>query len=296
MKTSLKSGGRIAATLFLVIHGPALGRAQTSEMRLGSLARRNLAGSTAPHATSPSISTALQRYVFGRADLAAGNAPQAVALGAFQTGGPLSIAVGDLGSNSVSILLGNPDGTFQPAATYATAQAGLGDIVTADFNGDHNLDLAVAFGNNTVAIFLGNGDGTFQPPASYPTIAGSYALAVADFNRDGHQDLALVNQITYTVSILLGNGDGTFKPTVTYATGNIPTSVAVGDFNGDGIPDLATANEEGPTISILLGNGNGTFKPQVEYATGNFPYFLVVSDFNGDHKLARQQRSCGNLL
>ena len=68
----------------------------------------------------PGAPIAAERYVFGRMDLATGDNPNAVATGAFQNGGPQSIAVANYYSSTVSILLANPDGTFQPRVDYAT--------------------------------------------------------------------------------------------------------------------------------------------------------------------------------
>ena len=67
----------------------------------------------------PGAPVAAERYVFGRMDLATGNDPDAVALGAFQTGGPQSMAVANYSDNTVSVLLANPDGTFQAQTVYA---------------------------------------------------------------------------------------------------------------------------------------------------------------------------------
>ena len=281
-ETNSKSARRIAALLFICVVG--IGRAQMPETRISRLAGHNSARVAAPRAASPSTSVAAERYVFGRADLAVGDEPEAVAIGAFQTGGPMSIAAINWASNSVSVVLGNPDGTFQPAVTYPTGQSYAWNIITADFNGDRNLDLAAVSTSGAVSIFLGNGDGTFKPAVNYAVGAEAWDLAAADFNNDGHLDLAVVNGGENTVSILLGNGDGTFQPQVTYATGQGPLALAVGDFNGDGVPDLAVGNIYSGTISILLGNSNGTFRPQSEYDLGASGY-MVADDFNGDHKL-----------
>ena len=61
------------------------------------------------------------------------------------------------------MLLGNGDGTFQPAKRYAAVGLPGQALVAGDFTGDGRLDLAVtqpAFGN--ISMLLGNGDGTFQ--------------------------------------------------------------------------------------------------------------------------------------
>jgi hypothetical protein len=233
----------------------------------------------------PGAPMAAARYVFGRMDLATGDSPTAVAAGAFQTGGPTSIAVANTYySDTVSIYLANSDGSFQPRADYATGVE-PSSIFVADLNGDHNLDLAVSNWSGTVSILLGNGDGTFQPHVDYSVGGGFVAQVVAgDFNHDNKLDLAVAVGSSYSVSVLLGNGDGTFRPSVSYPAGNGAAGLVAGDFNGDNQLDLAVA---GPSdqVAILLGNGDGTFKPPVQYATGAVPLAVVTADFNGDHKL-----------
>ena len=124
---------------------------------------------------------------------------------------------------TLSILLGNGDGTFQPPVTISTGPPqGVVAIGVGDFNGDGHLDFVtlVPF-TNTISVFLGNGDGTFQNPitttlASPPQLEGG--LGVADFNGDGKADIALManapQQGAGTVEILISKGDGTFKTPV----------------------------------------------------------------------------------
>ena len=223
--------------------------------------------------------------------------PHGVAVTDFNGDGVPDLAVvnecGDpmcLGGGTVSVLLGNGDGTFQPQQTYATG-AGSAEVAVGDFNGDGIPDLAIANDiDNTVSVLLGNGDGTFQPQQTYATGVGPAEVAVGDFKGNGIADLAITNDIDNTVSVLLNNGDGTFQAQKTYATGFSPNGVAVGDFNGDGISDLAIINQCGNdpkctsvgTFSLLLGNGDGTFQPQQQYLTGGTPLGIAIADFNGD--------------
>src|SRR6266568_5003454 len=91
------------------------------------------------------------------------NGPSYIAEGDFNGDGKLDLAVTNYGDNSVSVLLGNGDGTFQAARTFPVGiHPGL--VAVGDFNGDGKPDLAVSsVGDNTVSVFLGNGDGTFLP-------------------------------------------------------------------------------------------------------------------------------------
>jgi len=185
----------------------------------------------------------------------------------------------------VEVLMGNGDGTFKPAVSYALG-APTGKVVAADFNGDGKLDLAVgsfSFTGDSVTILLGNGDGTFQAPQTF-SVASALGLAEGDFNGDGIPDLIAFNQTANTVDVLLGNGDGTFKPAISTPVAAGPYTMVVGDFNGDGIPDVAVASSFGggqSTVNILLGNGDGSFQP-ASTSLAAAPTVILAGDINGD--------------
>ena len=220
-----------------------------------------------------------------RSDLPSSAGPQALATGDFNGDGRLDLVVANSGANTVSILLGNGDGTFAAPVDYP---AGLQPVSVAvgDFNGDGNLDIAVANqANNTVSVLLGNGQGVFASGTPYPTGNSPVAVTVADLNGDGTLDLAVANQADNTISILLGNADGTFNAHVDYQAGPSPSALVAADFNADGKLDLVAANDfANGTVSVLLGNGDGTLRPPVAYATGD-SVALAAADFNGDGKL-----------
>ncbi|PYV33591.1 MAG: sodium:calcium exchanger, partial [Acidobacteria bacterium] len=174
---------------------------------------------------------------------------RAVAVGDFNGDGSPDIAVADGSVGTVTMGLGNGDGTFQAGPTLSTGQNPI-SMTAADFNGDGNLDLAVldcatcvnATGPDSIFVFPGNGDGKTD-------------LAIVTDPADNVQGYA---------TIIFGcgcNGPAVGTP---YPLGYGPRAVAAGDFNGDRTFDLAVANMFSDTVSILFGNGDGTFQSAVD--------------------------------
>ena len=219
-----------------------------------------------------------------------------VASGNFNSDGKADLVVANWNNSdspgSVSVMLGNGDGTFQTPLTYVVG-SDPSSVVVGDFNGDGRADLAVAdAGDNSFSVLIGNGDGTFQAAVTYP-VGGVFPLSIGigDFNGDAKADLVVANNNPTSfspgnVSVFLGNGDGTFRPVTLYTVGLNPTFVAVGDFNGDGTADLVVTNgnnlSSNGSVSVLLGNGDGTFQAAVNYLVGAGPDCVAIGDFNGD--------------
>jgi uncharacterized repeat protein (TIGR01451 family) len=216
----------------------------------------------------------------------AGNA-YAVAVGDFNADGNPDLVVTNVGNGSatISVLMGNGDGTFQLPVTHVVGNYPSA-VVVGDFNGDGNADIAVADrDDNTISVLLGNGDGTFQAQTTYAAGNSPLALVALSLKGDGNLDLVAANASDNTLSVLLGNGDGTFQAQATYAVGTSPLALAAADLNGDGNVDLVAANASDNTLSVLLGNGNGTLQPQMTYSTGNSPAAVVTTDLDGDGKV-----------
>ena len=203
----------------------------------------------------------------------------------FNGDGILDLAVGNTFDKTVSVLLGNGDGTFQPRSDFSTGGPAPFALATGDFNGDGRPDVAVTdVSSNSVAVMLNDGSGSLFPAATLTTGRSPRAVIVADFNGDGIADLAVTNESDNSVSIFLGNGDGSFGGKTDFPAGPSPGSLVAADFNGDGIMDLAVTGRitAGSRITILLGNGDGTFNPGGMVLTGDFPVSVTAGDFNGD--------------
>jgi hypothetical protein len=223
--------------------------------------------------------------------------PGALTVGDFNNSGNLGLAVTEF-QNSIAIaFLGNGNGSFTtPSTDVAIPGASSTSLVSADFNGDGNLDLAAGndIDGTVLVVSLGYGDGAFNTVSSSPFGVSRpvNSIAIGDFNGDGKLDLATatvdINVAgSGSVIILLGNGDGTF----TQAAGS-PMSlsgayaIAAADFNGDGKLDLAVTSNGSNSVNILLGNGDGTFTQAAgsPIPVGNTPDALAVGDFLGKGK------------
>jgi VCBS repeat protein/FG-GAP repeat protein len=206
--------------------------------------------------------------------------PAAIVSADLNKDGRLDLIVASNGLSEVLVLLGNGDGSFQPAVPYTTGSE-TQSVTVGDFNQDGIPDLAAVCWNEikNVAVLLGNGDGTFQPALHLRAGSTAVAVTTSDFNGDGHADLAVASMFSSSVYILLGNGDGSFGEAVGYTTATSPRDIATGDFNHDGKLDVVIPG------GLLLGNGNGTFQEAASFNVGDLAPKLTVADFDNDGNL-----------
>jgi hypothetical protein len=233
------------------------------------------------------------------------NIPNAIAVADLNADGKLDIA---LTLDKVYFFKGNGDGTVTASGSIAVGgqNQSLG-VVTGDFNGDGNADLAVSDAFNVYVLW--NTGGSFQfnvtKVASYPSEGGIFA---ADVNQDHHTDLLTVY---YTCLVggspacpawevlLGGKGQQTLtrgfaiKPNTTYPAFYAQT---VADFNGDGFNDVAVLAQTGFAL-VWLGKADGTFQanPTV-YRTGAgaSSTAMTSSDLNRDGKIDLAVANGGN--
>ena len=112
-----------------------------------------------------------------------------IATGDFNHSGHVGLAVGLFQNEAAVILLGNGNGTFV-ASSAAAAKRGqpTSDVKAADFNGDGDLDLAIANQlTGTSPVVLGYGEGAFTAVGTLYTTGFPVAVAVGDFDADGRR-------------------------------------------------------------------------------------------------------------
>ncbi len=192
--------------------------------------------------------------------------------------------------SSLSVILGNPDGTYQSTIDVPVNIGLIEEFVLGDVDGDGKLDAVLALGGvygSSLAVMLGNGDGTFGVLTEYASSFSLESVALQDMNGDGDLDIVSTNSSDDTVSILLNDGDGKF-PGKLERTGFDPRSEVLIDLNGDGNLDVVVANVDvrEHSVSVLLGNSDETFQPRMDFdvISGGLGSVssIAVGDINGD--------------
>lgn len=185
-------------------------------------------------------------------------------------------------TDQVVVRVGNGDGNFGPAVFDASVVGQRFEL--ADFDGDGELDMALAESSGALRLLRGSGAGSFSSADQVVTGGGApQALAVGHLDADASLDAVLASGATvYTV---LGDGSGGISAGPSYSTVGAVMGLSLADLDGDDRTDLVLTVDGGGWQGVALrrGVGDGAFEEQ-EATSGTMPGArgLATGDFDGD--------------
>ncbi len=203
---------------------------------------------------------------------------------------------------TISVLFGNPDGTFQPAVTIPV-DVEVTFVTSADFDQDMDMDIAVTYpgifesgagggcncymGGGAVYVFKNDGMGGLSLFETIPTGDGTFGVAAADLDNDLFPEIVVANRDQSDVRIHFNNGDATFTSTSSFLFGPGAISVELADFDGNGTTDIAAGRFElneltDESVLVLLNDGSANFTPSGPFPASAGTVDLVSADLDDD--------------
>lgn len=205
------------------------------------------------------------------------------------------------------VLRNNGNGTFQPYTTQSTGFSPQECITMDDFDGDGDMDAAIALAGGPVIIRMNDGNGEYPYPESSSYDLGYHPMRICSADLDGDEDIDLAvtcgrldaDSMVEGVTVVINNGGGTFQESAHYPVGHNfaeqLSSICTADLNGDNRADLVVTDPNGQSISILINNGDGTFRSSLDFTVVACPVSVCAAGLDGDNDLDLVMAdSCGN--
>ncbi|MGE3165408.1 MAG: FG-GAP-like repeat-containing protein [Planctomycetota bacterium] len=204
----------------------------------------------------------------------------------FNRDGNVDLCVSNGATSTVSVLLGNGNGTFSPQQSIPVGGAPRG-IVVIDVDGDGDMDIVNANSSSSnMSVMLNNGSGVFGSPTFYESgLNGEWPASAADLNEDGIMDIVIGSVSADQIGVNLGNGNGTFTALPVIQNAGASWMIALGDLNGDGHIDVTSANSSNSNGGVLFGDGTGALTIPQFYSLDPFVIATDVGDVDGDGDL-----------
>ncbi len=218
----------------------------------------------------------------------AGPFPQEILQADLNQDGDIDLVVpNSFSSGTISTLLGNGDGTFDPPVSLSAQFTTPLEVADVSSDGIPDLITTRQIGpNDRLSIRLGTGTGTFSSEVTFPLAFIADNLTAGDVNSDGDTDIVVGSTGSNNlISVYLGDGAGNFTTTSMspfFSGGAGVNDLILADLDGDNQVDLV-ASHFSEEVSVHLGDGTGGFgTPIVTFNGPNGVGDLGAGDFNGD--------------
>jgi hypothetical protein len=173
---------------------------------------------------------------------------------------------------------------------FYTREFLVGDFHTAalgDFDGDGDVDIALARGTLGVSLVRNNGVGWFSNDQLFAAGGNADVIRAADFDNDGDDDL-LVSYLTPQSAILKGGPSGFGAAARITAYPGINDNAVIADFDGDGFRDIIAdvytdATSLLRSFAMLRNTGTGEFAAHSVVSAAP-QTAIVAADTNADGK------------
>ena len=212
--------------------------------------------------------------------------------GDFTGDGHLDLDIAVAIDNTVSVLLGDGDGTFVAPGQLATTP--YATPLVADVNGDGIDDVLVVDGAGDILYRQGiaGEPGSFEPPAivNPPLPDGSNPYTSRDIawvpNTSQGPVLASVDAQDDAIWFYAYRDGGFVRLDGSLATGAFPAQIVAAELNGQGLTDLVVRNAGDGTLSVYFGSPfrsgsvgpDGTLEAPIFTAAFILPVGVGVSD------------------
>lgn len=228
-------------------------------------------------------------------DYEADHHPYAVVIGDLNNDGKPDIALGNGGSNVVSIYKNKSTPgsiSFDERVDFTVGTYTYG-IALNDLDKDGKADLAITCQGSSSGLFVlknttSGGSISFGSPTKVAYVSGSYLVSIADIDGDSWPDLAAASAFSNSIIVVKNTstpGNLSFYSPISFTTGTFPEDVAFDDLDGDGKPEMVTINNHANSVSVLKNTstkGNISFAAKTDYAVGPYPSSVAIGDLDGD--------------
>ncbi len=229
-------------------------------------------------------STAVGQISFGTgSSTVVGSEPSDVATGDWDGDGDQDLATTVDNPDRVVLLMNDGTGTFSIGASPLLPNSSSpGEVVAGDFDGDGDMDLAIALKDNSTIQIMINTAGVFSLGATATTQDEPRELGVGDHDQDGDLDLIVSNRESNSITIMTNTGAASFT-SVHLAAGSDTRGAALLDIDGDGDLDAAASSQDTREV-LLFTNTGGVFSSGGSVSVGiqRRPEGLASADLNGD--------------